>query len=164
MQQKEFSKVLGKYHRENVVTISEEHVYHNNNKKYIQKVIKANRNVDYLLPTSKELTSFYQDKVKAEVKYIPNAINYFPSSLNTLKQKRLLAIGRLSKEKGFLSLIDVMKQVIKKNKNVVLDIYGDGPEKETIARSIKDNNLAWKSSNQKIMIWYCVVPMKNHLD
>ena len=138
---KEFSKILGKYHREGVVTISEEHVYHNNNKKYIKNVIKDNYNVDYLLPTSKELTDFYKDRVKADVKYIPNVINYFPNSLNSLKNNRILAIGRLSKEKGFLSLVEVMKYVTKKNKNVILDIYGDGPDREIIKKSIKDNNL-----------------------
>ena len=137
----EFSKILGKHHRENVVTISEEHVYHNNNVNYISKVIKANENVDYLLPTSKELTEFYQNKVKANVVYIKNTLNFYPEYLNSLKAKKLLAIGRLSKEKGFTDLIDVMNLVVKQNRNITLDIYGDGEEKENIIAKIKEYKL-----------------------
>ncbi|MBE6148367.1 MAG: glycosyltransferase [Firmicutes bacterium] len=145
---KEFSKLLGKYHREGVITISEEHNHHKNEKKIINKVVKCNKHVDYLLPTSKELTEFYQDKVNALVEYIPNTLNYYPKKRNKLKNKKIIAIGRLSKEKGFIDLISVMNDVVKKDKNITLDIYGDGAERDSIEKSIKEYNLT-KNINLK---------------
>lgn len=145
---KEFSYLLGKYARKGVVTISEEHNHHDNNKEFIKSVIKCNKNVDYLLPTSKELCEFFGDKVKAKVEYIPNALNYYPPKKNNLKSNKIVAIGRLSPEKGFKSLVEVMNLVVKKNKNIVLDIYGDGEEKAEILDLIKINNLS-KNINLK---------------
>jgi len=138
---KEFSELLGRYHRDEVVAISEEHNHHKNSRKIIRSVKNSNKHVDYLLPTSKELTDFYASKVKAKVKYIPNVLNYYPEKINKLNTKKILAIGRLAKEKGFIDLIPVMKEVLKTNKEVILDIYGDGKEKEAILKAIKNNNL-----------------------
>ena len=138
---RDFSSLVGKYHRDNIVTISEEHVYHKNDVKYINKVINANKHVDYMLPTSLELTNFYRDKVNAKVEYIPNIISYYPNKRNSLNNKKILAVGRLSKEKGFVSLVEVMKEVVKKDRKITLDIYGDGEEKDNILKAIKKNNL-----------------------
>jgi len=138
---KEFSKLLGRCHRKGTVTISEEHNYHNNNQKEIKRVISANKNVDYLLPASKELCEFYDLKVKPEVFYIPNCLNYYPSINKKKYNKRITAIGRLEKEKGFIDLIPVMKKIVKNDKNVVLDIYGDGSLKDTLIKEIKQKKL-----------------------
>lgn len=137
----EFSKLLGKYKRDGVLTIGEEHVYHANDPKRINLTIKGNKHVDYLLPTSKELVEFYKPLVKSRVEYIPNVIKYYPDELNKLNNKKLIAIGRLTPEKGFIDLIPIMKEIVKKDKNVTLDIYGSGPEKEKILNEIKKNKL-----------------------
>lgn len=151
----EFSKILGKNRRDNIITISEEHNHHNNDVKYIKKVIKSNNNIDYLFPVSKELTDFYKEKVKSKVVYIPNSLNFFPSKLNKLNTKNIVAIGRLSLEKGFIDLIDVMKEVNKVDKEIVLDIYGDGMERNTIIKKIKEYNL-----NNNIQLKGFVSPQK----
>ena len=63
--------------------------------------------MDYLLPTSKELVDFYKPLVNSRVEYIPNVINYYPDKLNTLKSKKILAIGRVQSGKTsfFISCI-----------------------------------------------------------
>lgn len=137
---KEFSKYLGYYSRPGIVTISEEHNHHNCNKKEINNVIKMNKNVDYLLPASKELVGFYSKLVKPQIVYIPNTIK---DNLNKSKcnNKKIVSVGRLSSEKGFDTLISVMRDVIKKDKNITLDIYGDGVLRSVLEETIKELKL-----------------------
>ncbi|WP_289242820.1 glycosyltransferase family 4 protein [uncultured Campylobacter sp.] len=72
--------------------------------------------------------------------------NFLPniSNLNTnYSQKVVVSVGRLSKEKGFLRLIDIWKliQDSKEFKDWKLHIVGDGELKEKIENKIKDLNL-----------------------
>jgi glycosyltransferase involved in cell wall biosynthesis len=55
---------------------------------------------------------------------------------------RLLYVGRLSEQKGVLLLIDAITNLSKVNCNVRLDIYGEGPLLELIAKKVRDANLA----------------------
>lgn len=55
---------------------------------------------------------------------------------------KIVIVGRLSKEKGHIVLLNAMKELIdKKFNNIVLDIYGDGEEKENILSFISSNGL-----------------------
>ena len=55
---------------------------------------------------------------------------------------KIVIVGRLSKEKGHIVLLKAMKELIdKKFNNIVLDIYGDGEEKENILSFISSNGL-----------------------
>ena len=72
--------------------------------------------------------------------------NFLPniSNLNTnYSQKVVVSVGRLSKEKGFLRLIDIWKliQDSKEFKDWKLHIVGDGELKEKIENKIRDLNL-----------------------
>lgn len=58
-----------------------------------------------------------------------------------INSKRILSVGRLSKEKGFDLAIDVAKKVFLAHPDWQWDIYGDGPEKEEILKKIVLNNL-----------------------
>ena len=62
----------------------------------------------------------------------------------------ILSVGRLIKTKNFRMLIKVAKKICKENKQVIFLIAGDGPEKESLNRLIKKNNL---SENFKILGW-----------
>ena len=52
-----------------------------------------------------------------------------------------LSIGRLSKQKNFIFLIDCFLELIKKNKELILIIIGTGEEFKKIHNLIKKNNL-----------------------
>ena len=52
-----------------------------------------------------------------------------------------LSIGRLSKQKNFIFLIDCFLELIKKNKELILIIIGTGEEFKKIHKLIKINNL-----------------------
>ena len=145
----EFTDLLSKYKSKNVITIAEEHCHHNNNKKYIKRLKKACKNIDYLVPVSQELTNFYQEQVKtAKCIYIPNCLNKWSNDMSKLNNKNLISIGRLSPEKGYLDLIDFFKEIYIKDKEYHLDIIGNGIEYDKIKNKIEDLKL-----NDAITLW-----------
>ena len=144
----EFSKLLNKYGRKDVIKISEQHVYDITDS-YISKLNKL-RNIDYLMPVSKNLLHNYQGKVNLKLKYIPLALNYYPkdNELSHVNNKNLIAIGRLDKIKGFEDLIGIMEILVNKDYEIKLNIFGDGPEKKNLQELIKQKHL-----EKNIKIW-----------
>lgn len=137
-----FTDYLSKYGKENVIKIAQEHRHHLNDQKYIQNLNDACKNIDYLLPVSKELTNFYTATLTGKVKcyYMPNSLDNIPE-IDSDYTKNVVTVGRLSKEKGFDDLIDVFKKVVAKNPNYKLDIIGDGPERNNLKNIIANLHL-----------------------
>lgn len=138
------NKLLGKYGRKNIIKIAQEHNHHNNNIKYINKVIKSLKYIDYFMPTSKELSDFYKEKLKKskiKVKFIRNSISYYPTKISNLEKQNIISVGRLSPEKGYLDLIEVFKKVINRYPDWNLKIVGDGPQRDELERKIKTEKL-----------------------
>lgn len=137
----EFSEILNKT-KGSFLKIAEEHVYHNNNQKYINRLGRAIKNIDYLVLVSKELTKFYQKKYpQNKCIYIPNSLNFWPTEMVKLNSKNLISVGRLSPEKGFLDLVLVMQRVIKIEPDIHLNIIGDGDDLLKIKTLIKEHKL-----------------------
>ena len=129
------NKWLGSYGKENVLKIGWEHNHHHGNMKYANKIIDSCSNLDYFVLVSKDLTDFYKDKVKPKCIYIPNLVAK-ATAKSDLKSYNLVSVGRLSKEKGFLDLIDVFDLIHKKYPDWKLNIVGDGEEKDKITSKI----------------------------
>ena len=72
---------------------------------------------------------------------IPNVIDSIPESTSKLKDKRLISIGRLSSEKGFDSLLEIYNKLKDKYPDWKLDIIGDGDQRESLEKYIRDNKL-----------------------
>ena len=132
---------LGKYGNKTSLKIGWEHNHHQNNIKYINKIIKSVSNLDYLVLVSNELNEFYKDKVKCKTIFIPNSIDYYPNKFSKKDNFNLISVGRLSFEKGYLDLIDVFEIINKKQNNIQLNIIGDGPERKKIQEKINKYNL-----------------------
>lgn len=135
----------GKYGNNISLKIAWEHSHHNNDVFYIRKLINSCKKIDHLVLVSKELANFYSSKLifsKTKCRYIPLALSDIPSHSSSLTENNLISIGRLSKEKGFLDLIDVFKLVHIKYPKWKLHIIGDGREKAKIAAKIKNLNLS----------------------
>lgn len=135
---------LGKYGNKNALKIGWEHNHHNNNQKYIKKVTKSVQKLNYFVLVSKELTEFYTEKLEyssCKCIYIPNTIDYIPEKKSPLKNKNIVTVGRLSKEKGYVDLIDVYSLVYQKFPDWTLNIIGDGNEKKAIEEKIKKYGL-----------------------
>ena len=139
-----FSLKLIKNNEYNNIKIAEEHIYHNNNSKYIKKLGFILKYVDYLMPSSDYLTDYYKSIYsKYDYKIKTNKMPIEGSNkLCDLKKKNIISVGRLSKEKGFADLIEIFSNI--ESEDWTLTIVGDGDEKEKLEALIKDNNLESK--------------------
>lgn len=140
----DFTKLLNKYGNNLALKIAEEHVYHNNSKKYFKLLKKSMKNIDYLIPASKYLYDDYVKLFKSEnviVKYIPQIVSNIPINKNECKNYNVVSVGRLSKEKGYDDLIKVFNLVHKKNNKIKLTIVGDGAEKNNLEKLISHYKL-----------------------
>ena len=72
---------------------------------------------------------------------IPNIITRIADKISDCESKRVIAIGRLTHQKGFELLIDVWKQVAERHPDWKLDIYGKGELQDSLQQQIKDNGL-----------------------
>lgn len=135
------SKLLVKYGNKDALTIAQEHRHHNNEKKYINDVIKMSKSIDYLMPVSQELTSYFKKYIGDKCVYIPHCLDYIPDTNSKLTEKRIVSIGRLAPEKGYLDLIDVFNEVHKKHPDWKLDIVGDGDQHQYLSNKIADFKL-----------------------
>lgn len=132
---------LGKYGKENIKKIGWEHNYHNNNQKYIKKIVKSIEKLDYFVLVTKSAQEFYQAKTKTKCICIPNSLDEYPTRYSSLQEKNIISVGRLSYEKGYDELIDVFKLVNEKYPDWKLNIIGDGKEYDAIQKKIKNYNL-----------------------
>ncbi len=125
-----------------VITIAQEHNYHRNNQRYISKMVRSVEGIDYFMPVSRELTEFYQARLKnTKCKYIPHSLDYIPEETSQLDCPNIISVGRLSKEKGFVDLVKVFAKVARDFPDWNLHIVGDGEERETIKQYIKEYQL-----------------------
>jgi N-acetylglucosaminyldiphosphoundecaprenol N-acetyl-beta-D-mannosaminyltransferase len=135
------NKWLGEYAREGVLKIGWEHNHHHGNTKYSDRIIKSCEKLDYFILVSKDLTRFYRKKVKPKCVYIPNLVSK-ADKISDLKSKNIVSIGRLSREKGFLDLIDVFAIVHMSFPDWKLNIIGDGEERDKIISRINKYGLS----------------------
>lgn len=105
---------------------------------YINKWRKAYNKIDYIITPSK----FYMNKFiefgidKNKIEHLPNFLNNEPVDFDELVDNNyFLYFGRLSEEKGIITLIKAMKDI-----KFTLKIVGTGPLKDEIKKYIKYNN------------------------
>lgn len=126
----------------NIIKIATEHNYHNNDKKYIKKLIKSVTNFDYVVHCTQELYDFYKDKIKnAKNILIPNPVYIESNNISSLNNKNILAVGRISPEKGFFDLVDVMEILNSLDKDIHLTICGDGYQINDLKSYIESKKL-----------------------
>lgn len=138
---------LSLYAKPGVMKIGWEHNHHHNNEKYAIDVVRSSKNLDYFVLVSQDLTKYYKKKLRkyaCQCIYIPNMLDNVPKRLAPLKEERLISVGRLSAEKGFMDLLKIFNQLSKKHPTWHLDIIGDGPEKEKLQEYIKAKDLKEK--------------------
>lgn len=136
--------LISKFVSNDIKKIAWEHNHHNNKKKYINSLVKSCKNIDNLVLVSNELSEFYKGYLGSKVVYIPNCLDKMPSKLSKLDSKNLVAIGRLSKEKGFDDLLKLFKKISIKHPDWKLNIVGDGMEKNNLLDLAKELKLGDK--------------------
>ena len=100
---------------------------------------------DLIITNSKFEKKYIQDKFQ-----LKNVICIHPPSIKDIIKKKsnnnykkiltIIYVGRLSREKGILVILKVLKNLNKKYK-FLFNLYGDGPERKSIEEFIKINNL-----------------------
>ena len=142
-----FNYWVGTYAPKKALKIGWEHNHFHENYKYANNVSRSARKLDYLVLVSSELQKFYSKELantKCMCIYIPNSIETIPDKKSELTEKRLISVGRLSKEKGYIDLLKLYKKLIKDYPDWKLDIVGDGVERENLEEFISKNNLEEK--------------------
>lgn len=127
-----FSKLYSKIH--------ESYYYHIIEKK-----------ADIIVNLTNEARDSWKNGKRIEV--IPNFSSMNVVHHTNCKSKRVIAVGRLSKEKGFERLLCIWKTVSDKYPDWQLDIFGEGSLKEELANIINNNhikNVALCGSTQNI--------------
>ena len=145
-----FNYWLSGYGRDGVLKIGWEHNHFHENLKYADKVSNSAKSLDYLVLVSSELQKFYANRLRNSncmCIYIPNSIDKLPENSAPLKSKRLVSVGRLSPEKGYLDLLKIFNTLVKSKPDWHLDIIGDGVERDKLKKYIEKNEL-----NEKVTL------------
>lgn len=131
----------------NLKVISWEHFNLLNNngvKKRDYARILASKFSDKIIVLTKEDEKNYRNKFKSikNIEYIYNPSPFININLNdTKKEQLIISVGRLTKVKGFDSLIKAWSLIEKENPTWKLYIIGSGEEKENLLKDIKRFNL-----------------------
>ena len=139
-----FDEWLGDYGKEETLKIGWEHNHYHNDFKYAANITRSNKKLDFLVLVSNSLKEFYSKELineKCECVYIPNVIENVPEKVAPLSNKKLISVGRLSPEKGFMDLLKLYAILHKDYPDWTLDIIGDGVEKDELKKFIKENKL-----------------------
>lgn len=145
----EFSKLIK---RKDTLNISQEHSYINS-KEYINKVKRYFKNIDKIVVMTKKAKEDYEkwlkySNSKAKVYDIPNMLEESKvDNFAKFNNKTLISVGRLEKEKDFLTLLDVFKIINNKYNDVKLKIVGEGLQRREIEEKIEKLNL-----NNKVIL------------
>lgn len=140
----EYADMLSKYAPKSVITMTQEHL-HNDSDKYINKVKKSFKNLNYLIvlgPGSREnYSKWLKDNKKIKIVEIPNILEKIPQQSSKLDGNRLVSVGRLHPVKDFKTLIYVFEKIIEKIPSATLTIVGGGDEYDNLNNLIKELNL-----------------------
>ena len=134
------NKWLGKYGKSSVLKIGSEH-NDIDSTKYIKNISKTVKKLDCFVVVSKKMVEDYKKLLSIPVIYIPNSIENLPNAFSKLNTNNIISVGRFESVKGFEDLIDVFKIVVLKNKNVMLNIIGDGSQYKLLENKINDLGL-----------------------
>ena len=138
----DFSLLLSKYGKFEILKIAQEHHYHNNDKKYIRK-LKKYYNIDYLFALTKTLENDYKEILKenkhTKVVLVPNMLNEIPNKKSDLKEKNIVTVSRLDPGKKNDEIIKAFSKIKEKDWN--LYIIGDGNEYNNLINLVKELNI-----------------------
>ncbi len=134
----EHSTLLSKYANKNVFKIAQLHHDHLFDKKLMRDFKNGYQNIDVFTLLTDMLTEevgemMKEKNSKTRLVTIENFITEKPSPLPfEEKEKVVLAVGRLSHEKGFDRLLAIWKEFSEKHPDWVLHLVGDGAEKQAL--------------------------------
>ena len=139
-----FNYWLSDFGKDKVLKIGWEHNHFHDDYTYASNIVNSAKMLDYLVLVSSDLQKYYNKelhKAKCSCVYIPNSIDKIPDNVAELDNKRLVSVGRLSPEKGYLDLLKIYSQLVKDYPDWKLDIIGDGEERSKLEKFIEIHDL-----------------------
>ncbi|MFI6600964.1 glycosyltransferase family 4 protein [Nonomuraea sp. NPDC050536] len=131
-----------------VITIGQEHVALRTQPESVQKLISWRyRRFDALVTLTKADLRDYRNALTRKPKRlarIPNAVPPMTGGQAKLESKVVVAVGRMTRIKGFHRLITAWEQVAKAHPDWTLRIYGAGPQEENLANQVIEAGLQGK--------------------
>ncbi|MFI6503776.1 glycosyltransferase family 4 protein [Nonomuraea typhae] len=132
----------------NVITVAQEHVGLNAKPEELQELIKWRyRRFDALVTLTKADLRDYRNtlpKRPRRLVRIPNAVPPMTGGQAKLDAKLVIAVGRITRLKGFHRLITAWEQVARLHPDWKLRIFGDGPQLENLQTQIAEAGLEGK--------------------
>lgn len=143
----EYANMLSNYAPDGIITITEEHL-HDDSEKYIKKIKKSLKNINYLITIGNGSTENYskwlKENKKIKIVEIPNILEIIPAESSKLDNDNIISVGRLHPVKDFETLIKVFDIVQKEIVDAKLTIVGGGEEYEKLNNLIEKLNLKEK--------------------
>lgn len=139
-----FNGSISKYASERSLLIAEEHQEHNFDKRYLRKVFRDTKDFDWLLPVSQSLVDYYDSlfcNERVNIKLLPNSFGEIDGKYSLLSNHKIVSVGRLAPEKGWMDLINVYENLVELGCDWTLDIIGDGSMYGPIKNKIDALNL-----------------------
>ncbi len=98
---------------------------------------------DAFIFQTEDAKKYFKKKIREKGRVIPNPIvaSSLPDPYRGERTKRFVALGRLVAEKNYPLLIDAFGRFHKTHPEYVLEIYGDGPEREKLQARIDADGL-----------------------
>lgn len=121
---------------------------------YLKEIFLVNKYDEVIVLTEEDKQQWKNKKIKV----IPNFINSIPQKISKCENKKVISVGRLDYQKGYDVLINIWKIISKKYPDWILEIYGEGPEKEKLQEKINrlglEKTLLLKGINNNIQEKY----------
>lgn len=148
-QLKDYNYIVGTTHLLNIFLvlfsikktkiIACEHMSNTVVKGIVNKIRKhCYKKVDKLVVLTKADYNYYIKFIKEDkLRIIPNSLSFINNEKNLLINKNMIAVGRLTKQKGFDLLLESIKIVKEEVKDWIIEIYGEGEEEEELLKKIK---------------------------
>jgi glycosyltransferase involved in cell wall biosynthesis len=131
-----------------VITVGQEHVALRTQAEPMQKLIKWRyRRMDALVTLTKADLRDYREtlpKKPRKLARIPNAVPPMKGEISKLDAKVVVAVGRLTRIKGFHRLITAWEQVAQRHPDWQLRIFGAGPQEDNLRVQIAEAGLEGK--------------------
>jgi GalNAc-alpha-(1->4)-GalNAc-alpha-(1->3)-diNAcBac-PP-undecaprenol alpha-1,4-N-acetyl-D-galactosaminyltransferase len=102
---------------------------------------------DIVVVQSEEARRFFSAAIQARTEVIPNPVLPAEAPRKEIadgdhSSKTVIALGRLSKEKGFDLLIDAFARIGRERPEWSLEIWGEGPDRPFLERMVAEKGLA----------------------
>jgi GalNAc-alpha-(1->4)-GalNAc-alpha-(1->3)-diNAcBac-PP-undecaprenol alpha-1,4-N-acetyl-D-galactosaminyltransferase len=90
-----------------------------------------------LVVQTKSIARWAEEQFQVPIHILPNPVNRIKTEVGRHSAKRIIAVGRLVRQKGFDLLIDSFAKIAARHPDWMLEIYGEGSERPALEAQVK---------------------------